>query len=241
MKHVIITGASKGLGFALAKQYVEEGAVVHTLSRSEVSLEDVNAHQVDISQLDQLEHVMTTIFDQLQGNVTELLLINNAGVVEPVGRVGSLQNEEIASHFTVNLTAPVILANLFVKLSESYLVPKTVLNISSGAGRSPMDGWNVYCSGKSGLDMFTKTAAVEQEEATNPIRFYSLAPGIIDTNMQSTIRNADQSRFKHVDKFKAYKEDGNLVKPEVVSDRIIHGVLKDTHENGALLSIRDYL
>lgn len=79
MKHVIITGASKGLGFALAKQYVEEGAVVHTLSRSEVSLEDVNAHQVDISQLDQLEHVMTTIFDQLQGNVTELLLINNAG------------------------------------------------------------------------------------------------------------------------------------------------------------------
>lgn len=141
----------------------------------------------------------------------------------------------------MNLTAPVILANLFVKLSESYLVPKTVLNISSGAGRSPMDGWNVYCSGKSGLDMFTKTAAVEQEEATNPIRFYSLAPGIIDTNMQSTIRNADQSRFKHVDKFKAYKEDGNLVKPEVVSDRIIHGVLKDTHENGALLSIRDYL
>ncbi|GAK11767.1 (S)-benzoin forming benzil reductase [Geomicrobium sp. JCM 19039] len=241
MKHVIITGASKGLGLALTDEYLAENAVVHALSRSIMQVKGGHHYEIDLTKVDALKDTFTAIFEQIDASCTELILINNAGMVEPVGTVIENTPASLEKSVTLNLTAPMATSSLFLQKSQHLNVKKTVLNISSGAGRSPMEGWSAYCSGKAGLDMFTRTAAAEQSEENNPVLFLSLAPGIIDTGMQETIRSSSEDSFKHVDTFKSYKANGDLAKPETISGTIVHSLLKDDLENGALLSIRDYL
>ena len=65
---------------------------------------------------------------------------------------------------------------------------KRILNISSGAGRNPYEGWGAYCTTKAGLDHFSRVVAMEQANEQYPVEIVSIAPGIIDTDMQATIR-----------------------------------------------------
>lgn len=243
MDHVIITGASRGLGAAMRRAFLENGATVHALARSNTS-EEKNQHnyQVDVSDVQALIHTFRDIFANIEPKTcTSLVLINNAGLVSPVGPASENDPGDIAKSIAVNVSAPMITAREFLQQSKSMAVNRTVLNISSGAGRSPMEGWSAYCAGKAGLDMYTKTAALEQEDAANPVRFLSVAPGIIDTDMQTTIRGTSKDSFKHVDKFRNYKEQGALVDPDDTAKAMLRLLDDAKVKNGDLLDIRKYL
>ncbi|GAK05438.1 dehydrogenase [Geomicrobium sp. JCM 19037] len=159
------------LRLALTHEYLAENAFVHALSRSSMQVKDVHHYEIDLTNVDALNDTFTAIFEQIDASCTELILINNAGMVEPVGTVIENTPASLEKSVTLNLTAPMAASSLFLQKSQHLNVKKTVLNISSGAGRSPMEGWSAYCSGKAGLDMFTRAAAAEQSEETNLCSF----------------------------------------------------------------------
>lgn len=234
----IITGASKGIGYELAKQLQDKGKRVIGLART-ASNHIEHFVQVDLLETSKLEKVMDTIIDENYLEGTSFTLINNAGIVDPIGIAGSISSKELEKALAINLTAPMIVTNRFIAKLKDFEGDKRVVNISSGAGRNPYEGWGVYCTTKAGLDHYSRVVAIEQEAAQYPVEIVSIAPGIIDTGMQEKIRESEAEAFPLLDKFIAYKEEGYLSSAEMTARKLIHFIEnKDFNEVGPIADIR---
>ena len=185
----IITGASKGIGFELLKQLQAKGKKVIGIARTSPEGAD-NFVSVDLSETNRLETILTKIIDENSVNASSFTLINNAGTVDPIGLIGDVNADEMMKALTVNLTAPMIFSNGFIARLKDFEGKKRIVNISSGAGRNPYEGWGAYCTTKAGLDHFSRVVALEQANVAYPVDIVSIAPGIIDTDMQETIRSS---------------------------------------------------
>jgi NAD(P)-dependent dehydrogenase (short-subunit alcohol dehydrogenase family) len=98
---------------------------------------------------------------------------------------------------------------------------RRVLNISSGLGRRAMAGSASYCAAKAGLDHFTRCTALDEAERPNGARVVSLAPGVIDTDMQVSLRGSDPEGFPERDSFVRLKSDGKLASPGDTATRVL--------------------
>jgi benzil reductase ((S)-benzoin forming) len=116
---------------------------------------------------------------------------------------------EIERNLAVNLVAPMLLMRLFLGATE-HVKLRRVINISSGAGRRPIFGWSAYCAAKAGLDMATRVVALEAQVRGLAIEAVSLAPGVIDTGMQGTVRSVSAEDFVDVERFRQMKAEGAL-------------------------------
>ena len=112
------------------------------------------------------------------------------------------------------------------------------INISSGAGRRPIFGWSAYCAAKAGLDMATRVAALEASTRARPVEAVSLAPGVIDTGMQSVVRGASQEDFVDIERFRAMKAAGELRRPEDVAADILRLEAAGRLTGDAVLDLR---
>ena len=99
--------------------------------------------------------------------------------------------------------------------------PKRIVNISSGAGRKAYEGWGVYCTTKAGLDHFSRVVALNKKMLEHPVDIVSIAPGIIDTGMQETIRASKEEAFPLLDQFIDYKEKGLLSSADQTAEKLI--------------------
>jgi benzil reductase ((S)-benzoin forming) len=213
MNYYFITGISRGIGKALALEILrnKDNYVIGFGRSSGWKHERFEFIQLDLRNLDLVkQYQFIEIID------AELItLINNSGMIGPVDYVGKLNNQLIIDTFNVNSIAPAILMNSFTKAYQQFKGKKLVLNISSGAAKHTVDSWSSYCATKSSLDMFTAVAESEQQNQfnENPIKFLSVAPGIIDTKMQDEIREVHKSSFNDVDRFIGYKNDNLLESP----------------------------
>ncbi|MFC5712606.1 (S)-benzoin forming benzil reductase [Thalassorhabdus alkalitolerans] len=252
MKHIIITGASKGIGQAVASRFLKPGHHLFLISRTKSTaiVEEakgtgaaVDFFSADLSDTTQTEQVMEAVFQVISPEESnEIILINNAGMIDPVSPAEDTKPADIAKNIQVNLTAPMILTSQFIKHSKEFEANKKVVNISSGAGKQPIYGWTAYCSAKAGLDLYTQTAALEQEEqGNNPVQIYSFAPGIVDTSMQEAIRSRTKEEFKEVEQFRAYKEKGQLLPPEKAAEALENLLNDPSLKNGSLLDITQFL
>ncbi|SEP93193.1 (S)-benzoin forming benzil reductase [Piscibacillus halophilus] len=249
MKFAIVTGASRGLGEEVAKNLLEEGYNLFTISRKRKTNELKNLanesrksyyhHSCDLSDLEKLNDTLHEIVTKLhKDSLDELLIVNNAGMVSPIGPVGSIENHEIAKHVSVNLTALMIIVNTMKKhINTDRLF---VVNVTSGAAERAVYGWNAYGSTKAAVNLYTETAALEAEELKSNDLHIAFSPGIMDTNMQEEIRRSDEDNFKQVDQFKQYKEEGKLRSPKEVAD-LMMGLIKDSAnlENGKVYRVYD--
>lgn len=220
MDVVIVTGASKGIGYELSKQLVALGNKVIGVART-VDQNATNFVTADLAETNLLESILTSIIEENIKTATSFTLINNAGIVDPIGLVGNLNAAEIEKAIAVNLTAPIILSNTFIDKLRDVNMVKRILNISSGAGRNPYEGWGAYCTTKAGLDHFSRVVAMEQTYEQYPIEIVSIAPGIIDTDMQATIRSSDEGAFPLLDQFITYKEQGVLSSAKETAEKLI--------------------
>lgn len=237
MNYFFITGTSKGLGKALAELLLEDHQnVVYGLSRTN-SIQHSNFTQVKID-LSDLTQVEAFKFPDLN-DADKIVLVNNAGIVGDVAHVGKIDNKKIIACYNLNLIAPAILTNMFVAAYSKFTTEKMILNISSGAGRTPIDGWNVYCSSKAGLDMFSQVLKEETTINQSNITVLSLAPGIIDTNMQEQIRSSNKSGFSNIERFVAYKNNGDLSSPENTAKQVLRFITEKELSNNVLCSVRD--
>ncbi|GAB2965890.1 SDR family oxidoreductase [Hymenobacter coalescens] len=221
MHYYIITGASRGLGRALAEQALSQpDTVVLGVSRHATLDHPRYQHQpLDFSDTVAVQNNLHKLFPA-RPDARSLTLINNAGVVGEIGYCGEHTNEHYEFVFDVNVIVPAMLMNTFLSAYGHLPCPRRVLNISSGAAQRPVDGWGAYCASKAALDMLSQVAQKEQDLRNSGIRIHSLAPGVVDTDMQAHIREADQHQFSEGQKFEAFYADGQLAAPETVARRI---------------------
>ena len=240
MIYYFITGTSKGIGKALAETVLhQENTYVYGYSRNIAIVHSRYHHQqLDLSDSTALRNNLHKVFPVLK-NPEKIVLVNNAGILGEVAYVGSQTTDNFEFVFDVNVIAPAMLMNNFISAYHAHTCPKVILNISSGAGRRPVDGWAAYCASKAALDMLSLTCQKEQDILNSGINVYSLSPGVVDTHMQEQIRQVEQDQFSELDKFLRLKEEGNLQAPEQVSQKILQLVSDNPAGKPVILSVRD--
>ncbi|AJD90104.1 hypothetical protein JMA_07870 [Jeotgalibacillus malaysiensis] len=242
MIKAMVTGGSKGLGAAIVSHFIDREIDVTDVSRSGNSSLKGNRYyhhqQVDMTSLSESLHFLRSWTEE-QEELTKLYLIQNAGTVQPMETVGSMDPSAIETAIALNYTAPAAWANLAFRLADEKNFELVIVNITSGAADKPNHGWSVYGSTKAALNLFTETAALEQGEEGHTIISYS--PSIMDTGMQEEIRSTDASSFASVKTFQQYKEQGKLRKPEEVGGVLVKVLLEETLVNGKLYHVNDYL
>ena len=211
MNITIITGASRGIGHALATILESEGHKVLRIARSNPN-NLPNLLTLDLTQRESNAKIIEWL-KPLLPLATSLTLINNAGIIGPIDKVGKLDDTGISDAIALNVTAPITLTNHFTALVQDLPIPKFVVNISSGAGRHVYEGWSIYCTTKSAIDQFSRAMHLEQQSQPYPIYVTALAPGVIDTDMQVEIRQSTTDSFPNVARFKDLKSSGNLLSP----------------------------
>jgi NAD(P)-dependent dehydrogenase (short-subunit alcohol dehydrogenase family) len=223
----VVTGASRGLGRALVEHLCTAPETrVLAISRSGMPAgvhagpvwRDVRADlATDTGQIAAAQAIESALAAEKWGRA---VLINNAGVVEPLAVTGRADPAQIQRSIAVNLTAAVVLMNAFLGAARD-VATRRVINISSGAGRRPMIGSGSYCAAKAGMDMVSRVAALEAESAGAGVTITSLAPGIIETDMQVLARGASDEQFPSAPAFRAFKAQNLLKTPVEVAERII--------------------
>lgn len=246
----ILTGHSRGLGAAIAENLLARGIPVLALSRNKNSdletrypsaLQQVELDLADLAALqrwlagDALQHFLSAS--------QTALLINNAGVVQPVGPLDAQDTGAIARAVSLNVTAPLMLAGAVAAAGSNTKAgaktgqfEKRILHISSGAGRSPYPGWSIYCATKAALDHHAR--AVMLDQAPN-LRICSLAPGVIDTDMQAEIRGVSLEQFPLRERFEALKREGNLAAPEACARQLVDFLLSEQFGRSPVADLRE--
>jgi benzil reductase ((S)-benzoin forming) len=238
----IITGTSKGIGQALVRLVLQKSQIkVIGISRSKSEVKHPNYLHIacDLGKMEEIEDKLNEIFPE--GEFERIVLINNAGVIGEIAHLGKSSNQSIRQIFAINTIAPAILMNAFVK---KYIIlkeaEKIVVNISSGAASKVIDGWSGYSASKAALNMLTQTAQNEADLDRNGIRFFAVAPGVVDTEMQLEIRNSSSEAFSSLPKFVALKENRNLSSPESVAEKIVYIIDNAEKFERVIQDVRDF-
>jgi benzil reductase ((S)-benzoin forming) len=215
---VFVTGASKGIGYALANYYLERGDHVVGISRTHTL--DHPLYTAMCSDLSTEDALQSFVFPDVPSDHA-LILINNAGTLGEMNYSGHLDNKGILSAYRLNIAAPAILTNQFIdQFGASHPVLK-ILQLSSGAGINAYDGWSLYCSSKAALNMLTEVVRKELSIAHRThIHCLALAPGIIETGMQAQIRASSTDGFSLQPLFVEFKNTGQLRQPADVAPEI---------------------
>lgn len=258
---VIVTGASRGLGRALVEAAMHERTRVVALSRSAPAngesrradgrlkwvVEDlVSADASNDGWHNVWRRITIAALDGINPHdLASITLINNAATLDPVGLTGALGDAggaKIAEAVTVNLTAPMALTHHFVAsfCASGFMVPaarRTVVQISSGAGVEPMPGLATYSTTKAALNMFVRAAQAEidarvSEGSADPVAIVAISPGIVDTGMQTTLRESEPGRLPGQETYRAWQRDGALQSAEAVARRVLAWVAADDGPRG---------
>lgn len=252
MRHAVVTGVSKGLGESIAKLLMESGIHVTGISRSMNNklTELASANNVtyqhfscDLGDMEETEKTFQQISEDIFSQEPDTVyLVNNAGVLEPIDKSMNTESADVAHHIQVNTTTPIILTNLFLKKAAERDVRFISTAVTSGAAERPVYGWSAYCSSKASINMFTRTAALEQDELKTQSKVIAFSPGIMDTDMQERIRQSDKDAFIEVDQFRGYKQNNQLKDTDTVGGVLVDILTDETSVvNGKIYSVTEYL
>ncbi len=238
----VVSGHTQGLGAAIAENLLGRGIAVLGLARGEngalarrfpALLEQVG---IDLADSALLANWLAgdALRDFLAG-CQSALLINNAGMLQPVGPLQTQDAGTISRAVALNVAAPLMLAGAMVSASADA-AERRIVHISSGAARNAYAGWSVYCATKSALDHHARAVALDMSPG---LRICSIAPGIIDTAMQAQIRAATLDAFPQRERFDALERDGELARPEACARRLVDHILSDAFGAEAVADLRD--
>ncbi|WP_339184791.1 (S)-benzoin forming benzil reductase [Oceanobacillus sp. FSL W7-1293] len=250
METAIITGASKGLGASVAKLFLESGINVIGISRTDntklydyAKQNNATYHFIacDLSEQASLQKACKSVDEMLfHETLSKVYLINNAGLVDPIDRAENIEIDDLMKQVQINTVAPMALTNHFLKKASEHHVQLLAAVVTSGAAEKPKYGWSVYCSTKASINMYTQVAAIEQEGTEHAVIAFS--PGVMDTEMQETIRSSSQEAFKDVDSFRALKENNLLRGTDIIGGVLIDILMDDENvENGKIYDVREYI
>ena len=242
----IVTGASRGLGQALAQGLMTPDTLLTTVARShnaelaeQATASGCKLQQVqsDLANPSAAERVAKQVVAGLPAGARRYVLINNAGTVNPIQQAADLDNAAaITAAFSLNVTSVMLITAAFLQAVKPLQADCRIINISSGAGRNPTAGWGVYCATKAALDHYSRVL----HEENHGVRIVSLAPGVIDTSMQESIRGSTVTDFPNLERFTQLHEQGQLASPAHVAERILRYLSSDDFGTKVLDDIRHY-
>jgi benzil reductase ((S)-benzoin forming) len=239
----ILTGASRGLGLAMARQLRAKGHRLLTMSRHpNPELDGMLSEQwaVDLAQPAAAAARLQTWVQRLpRSELASLTLINNAGGLARLAPLGEIDVAGLSTALRLGLEAPLLLSAAFLNASADLAVPRRVLNISSGLGRFAMAGSAVYCAAKAGLDHLSRAMALE--EAVRPLgaKIVALAPGVVDTDMQLQLRSADPKAFGERARFASLKAQGRLDSAESAATKVLAWLERADFGSNPIGDVRD--
>ena len=195
-RRVLVTGGGRGIGRAIALAMANAGASVAVLARSGEQIDAVAdeieqlgarglAVRADLARTDEVEAGVSRVLSEWAGID---VLVNNAGVLGPVGPTQDLDPEALAVMFQVNLFAAFWCAQLVLPGMIERKAGK-IVNLSGGGAVDPRPRFGAYAASKAGIVRFTETLAVEVAE--HNIYVNAIAPGAIHTAMVDEMLNAE--------------------------------------------------
>jgi NAD(P)-dependent dehydrogenase (short-subunit alcohol dehydrogenase family) len=223
----ILTGASRGMGAAMARQLLAPHHVLLCLSRRHNAALDAGGAgseqwAVDLSlPVEAAARLQAWLAGHLPDAFASATLINNAAALTRIGPIDEGDDGELSSALRVGLEAPLLLSAAFLRATRGWAATKRVLNISSGLGRRAMAAQASYCAVKAGLDHFSRALALDEAQRPNGARVVSLAPGVIDTDMQARLRAGDAAAFPELASFISLKANGQLTSPDDAAARVL--------------------
>jgi benzil reductase ((S)-benzoin forming) len=245
----LLTGASRGMGLAMAEQLIDAGHDLLCISRKHndalgvrATAKGVRCEQwpQDLAHADtatlRLEAWLAARAGEGYGSVT---LINNAALLPRIAPLGHVPMAEVADALRVGLEAPMLLTGAFLRVTENWEAQRKVLNISSGSGRRPMASQATYSAAKAGMDHFTRCVALEEAGKRNGAKVCSLAPGVIDTDMQMQLRGADPEVFADIGYFVDLKDKGVLHSPAQAAARVLAVLARPDFGANPVADVRD--
>jgi benzil reductase ((S)-benzoin forming) len=225
-KTAVITGASRGLGAGLARAFAREGIRLGLCARQRPELDlpggaPVLCEALDVRDAGALEDFAGRVAGRF-GAIH--LWINNAGLLEPIGPLRSASAASVAELMQVNVLGAFHGTRAFVphrhaRRRADPSASGVLVNVSSGAARNAYAGWSAYCASKAAVDRMTE--CVQLEEAEHGLRAHSVAPGVIDTDMQARIRRSSQADFPALPRFLEMAREGLFSSTDFVARHLL--------------------
>jgi len=243
---VLITGGSNGLGHAILQALNQQpNQILVNISRQSATLASTEMNNqfinitADLHQLDDIKQVQKEITRLLSKNsIDEAIFIHNAGQVTPMGLSTQLTDiQAIDNAYRLNISSVVALTATFLSSLKKNKIADTqtrILFISSGAGRSPISGWSVYGATKAAMDYYAQVLHQEQPN----VRCVSLAPGVVDTNMQAAIRAQSVDNFPPIKRFLQLHQQQQLQSPAQTAEKIVHYLFSEEFGSEIIADIR---
>ena len=251
----IVTGASRGMGLAMAQQLLSSGNSLLCISRktndalaaaAKAAGAGIEQWALDLDHTIEAAAMLTQwLGSRKPGFHESATLINNAAVLPRIAPLSQAEPAELAKALRVGLEAPMQLTAAFLSGTQKWLdasgkgIPRKVLNISSGNGRRAMASQSIYSATKAGMDHFTRCLALEEALKPNGAKVCSLAPGVIDTDMQTHLRDSDAIGFPDHARFVEMKALGQLSTPADAANRILAYLAHSDFGKNPVADIRD--
>jgi benzil reductase ((S)-benzoin forming) len=237
----IITGASRGLGRAIAEQLLRPGNTVLGLSRqAPAAPQGLEQWPCDLADPVPVAQRLGSWLGGFNGSrFASASLINNAALLTEPAPLADVDLTALSQATRVGLEAPLVLTAAFLRATRAWTGQRRVLHISSGLGRRGMASSGPYCAVKAGLDNLARAQALEEALQPTGAKVCSLAPGIIDTDMQVQLRGADASTFPDREAFVQMKSGGKLDTPAAAAAKVIAFLERKDYGSNPVGDVRD--
>ena len=242
-KTALITGAAPGIGLEFARAYIAQGA--------RVALADINAQavaqaaeslgpqalgvQMDVTQADSIEAGFAQAIDKM-GKLD--ILINNAALFSAAPIV-DITRTDYDRLFAVNVAGTLFCLQAAARHMIARGDGGKIINMASQAGRRGEGLVAVYCATKAGLDHFSRSAALDEALLANPAQIVSIAPGVIDTDMQTDLRTGNPTGFPDQNNFIQLKQSGSLTSPADAAARLLAFLARGDFGSNVVADVRD--
>jgi benzil reductase ((S)-benzoin forming) len=245
MHLTLLTGGSRGLGLAMAQQLLQPGHRLVTIARHPAALTapagaELLQWQHDLADPGTLTQKLEDWLATQDGAALQSVsFIHNAAALSKLAPLGHMASSDLSHELRVGLEAPLVLSAAFLRATRDWTVPRKLLFISSGLGRRAMAGSAAYCAVKAGMDHLARALALEEAARPNGAKVESLAPGVIDTDMQVQLRAADPQLFPDLPRFVALKNEGLLDSPATAAAKVLRALARPDFGQEPVTDVRE--